>query len=155
MGDDGAEEGNEGAFVAAVSAESGLGFGERAEDYIGEGLSESDGIEEGGDGEHVFARRDWGFARVHENAINASGMKLLLLWPVSTTGRDECRKRTYIYDSSERVNHVRVVERSQGGGIVASHVVCDIGKQRGEECDFEDLIESNELQSSDTGGFQA
>ena len=128
MGDDGAEEGNEGAFVAAVSAECGLGSGERAENYVGEGLGEGDGLEESCDGEHVFARHDWGFARVLEDAIDAGGMKLLLLWSVSAMGRDECRERTYVYDGSERVNHVGVVQRSQGGGIVARHVVCDIGK---------------------------
>ena len=62
---------------------------------------------------------------------------------------------TYVYDGSERVNHVRVVHGSYGGGIIASHVVGDIGKKRGEVCDFEYLIESNELQSGDTGAFQA
>ena len=56
-----------------------MGFGERAEDYIGEGLGKSDGVDEGGDGELVFARGDLGFARVCKNAIDASGMKLLLL----------------------------------------------------------------------------
>ena len=64
-------------------------------------------------------------------------------------------KRSHVYDGSERVNHVGVVERSYCGGIVASHVVGDIGKERGEECDFEYLVESNELQSGDTGGLQA
>ena len=64
-------------------------------------------------------------------------------------------ERTYVYDGSEGVNYVGVVERSYGGGIVASHVVSDIGKERGEECDFEYLIESNKLQSGDTGGLQA
>ena len=155
MGDDGAEEGNEGAFVAAVGAEGGLGFGERAQDYVGEGLGEGDGVGEGGDREHVFARHDWGFARVLENAVDASGVKLLLLWYVSASGRDECGERTYVYDGSERVDHVRVVQRSQGRGVVPSHVVGNIGKQRREVCDFEDLIESNELQSRDTGAFQA
>ena len=105
-----------------------MGFGERAEDYIGESLGEGDGLEEGGDGEYVFARRNWGFARVLEYAIDASGVKLLLLWSLSEMGRGECQERTYVYDCSERVNHVRVVQRSQGGGIVASHVVGDIGK---------------------------
>ena len=128
MGDDGAEEGNEGAFVAAISAESGLGFGERAENYVGEGLGEGDGIEEGSDGEYVFARRNWSFARVLEYAIDASGVKLLLLWFLSEMGRGERREKTYVYDCSERVNHIRVVQRSQGSGIIASHVVGDIGK---------------------------
>ena len=155
MGDDGAEEGNEGAFVAGVGTEGGLGFGERAEDYVGEGLGEGDGVDEGGDGEDVFARHDWGLARVLKNAVDASGMKLLLLWSVSALGRDECVERTYVNDGSERVNHVRVVQRSYGGGIIASHVVGDIGKERGEVCSFEYLIESNELQSGDTGAFQA
>ncbi len=155
MGDDGAEEGNEGAFVAAVGAEGGLGFGERAEDYVGEGLGEGDGIDEGGDGEHVFARRDWGLARVLKNAVDTSGVKLLLLWYVSAMGRDECVETTYVYDGSERVDHVRVVHRSYSSSIVASHVVGDIGKERGEVCDFEYLIESNELQGGDTGAFQA
>ena len=56
-----------------------MGFGERAEDYIGEGLGKGDGVDEGCDGELVFARSDLGLARVRKNAIDASSMKLLLL----------------------------------------------------------------------------
>ena len=155
MADDGAEEGNERAFIAGVGGEGGLGFLERAEDYVGEGLGEGDGIHEGGNGEHVLAWRDCHLARVCKNAVDASGMKLLLLWSVSAIGGDEYVGTTYVYDGSERVNRVSVVQRSYGGGIVASHVVGDIGKERGEECYFEYLIESNELQSGDTGFRQA
>ena len=88
-----AEDGNEGALVTAVGGKGGLGFGERAQDYVGEGLGKDYGFDEGCDWEHVFARLDCGLAGGFENAVHTCGMQFLLLECGSAMITRECRER--------------------------------------------------------------
>ena len=71
LGEDGAEEGDQGTLVVGVGGENGLGFRERAEDDVGEGLGEGDGLEEGADGELVLAGFDGGVVGGCEDAVYA------------------------------------------------------------------------------------
>jgi len=158
LGEDGADEGHEGGFVASIGGEGDLGFGECAEDYVGEGLGEGDGLGEVGDGKLVFARRDGGLAAGHEDAVYARCVKFFLLGR-GLARMEGMRKRegcaTYIYHCGKRFEHVCVVQRCESCGIVAGHVVCDIGDQLSEVCDFEDLVQCEELERRYTRALQA
>ncbi len=79
LADDGAEDGDEGDFVAAVRSEDGLGEGEDAEDDVGEGLGEGDGFVEVADWEGEFAGLDgFGFC-IGEGAVGGEDVDLFLL----------------------------------------------------------------------------
>ncbi len=80
LGQDGAEEWDQRALVAGVGGENGLSFWECAENDIGEGLGEGDGLDEVGDGELVFTRLDGGLVGACEDAVHTCSMQLLLLW---------------------------------------------------------------------------
>ena len=79
LGEDGAEERDERALVAGVAGEDGLGFGEGAEDDVGECLGEGDGLGEVGDGELVFAGLDGAVVGTCEDAVDAQGVQFFLL----------------------------------------------------------------------------
>lgn len=76
---DGAEERDQRALVAGVGGEDGLGFGQGAEDYVGECLGEGDGLGEVGDGELIFAGLDGGVVGACEDAVYAQGVQFFLL----------------------------------------------------------------------------
>ena len=80
LGQDGADQCDQRALVTRVGGEDGLGFGERSENDVGEGLGEGDGLSEGGHGELVLAGFDRGLVGIHEDAVNTQGMQFLLLW---------------------------------------------------------------------------
>lgn len=61
---------------------------------------------------------------------------------------------TYVCDSGKRVDHVCVVQWRDSCRIVASNIVSDVGEQLGEVCDFEDLIECEELQGGNSSALQ-
>ena len=79
LGQHGAEERDQRALVAGVAGEDGLGFGQGAEDDVGEGLGEGDGLDEAGDGELILAGLDGGLVGAHEDTVYAQGMQFLLL----------------------------------------------------------------------------
>ena len=70
----GAEDWHQRRFITAVGGEGGLGFGQGAENDVGECLGERDGFEEGGDREVVFAGRDGGLLGALEDTVHAEGM---------------------------------------------------------------------------------
>lgn len=87
LGEDGAEKWHQWRLIARVGGESGLGFGKRAEDYVGECLGQSDGGGEGADGELVAAGGDGGVVGGCEDAVYAEGVQFFLLeWEGGVSG---------------------------------------------------------------------
>jgi len=150
LADDGADDGDQGRLVAAVGGEDGLRGGQHAEDDVGEGLGEGDGIVEGGDGEVVLAGLDGGLVCVGEDTVCREDMELFLLGRMSVEVAQGGRREAYIDDGRESLNRVAVV-----ASLVAGNAGCDVVEELREVCDFEELVGGNELESLDTIGLQA
>lgn len=83
LADHGAEEGDEAEGFCAAG-EGGLCEGERGKDDVGEGLSEGDGVVEGGDWEFVLAGCDCLCAYILQGGVDANVVKFLLLESISS-----------------------------------------------------------------------
>lgn len=133
LGDDAAQQVDEGEFVAAVGGEDGLGLWEDAQHDVREGVGEGDGGEEVGDGEFVLAWFDLRGACGLEDAVCAEGVEFFL-----------------VLDGADGVDDVLAVPR--GGHLVAVRVVGDVLQQGGEVCNLEFLVERDQLQGCDGPG---
>lgn len=125
LSDDGADEWD--VFDIAVRCQGVQSTLKRAQDDVGEGSGEVDGGLEVGRWENIFAGLDRLLACCCEDTVGAERVKFFL-----TLDDSECFEHEVLY---------AVVV-----GFETRDVVGDVVDQRGEEGDFEELVESDQFE---------
>lgn len=128
---------------------------EGAKDDIGEGLSETNGLFKGLNTEGVLARLDCLLdtaAKLYQGAVGVEEVKFFLLRQCQSFGTMYIWEDTYCLDGLEGPNDefgIKTVEgrRVCASNLIALDIVGDVLKKLGEEGNFSQLVEGDQLKA--------